>query len=328
MRNDLQRALNGAPVAAPMQTQMYGPGTRRMGPASTQAAGATSAIPPYAYGPDSGSEDGEPSRRKVWPWVLVGVIVLLLIAGGIYAFKFASGSGGNLSVPNVDNLTLAQAQTKIVKEHLQVGTTTYKLSQTVKPGHVISTDPTEGTTVAKESAVNLLVSRGVGTKIVPNVFGEQESAARAALAKLGLVASVEQVTNSAPKGQVVGQSPAASTQVPPGSTVTIKVSAGGQTVPSDLVGQSESAAANELKADGLAVQAITVNNPGGFATGAVVSTSPAGGKVVAKGSTVVLYIAAGATSAPPTTAPPTTTPPTTSPPTTTPPTSSSPPATR
>ena len=50
MRNDLQRALSGAPVAAPMLTANYGAGTRRMG-AATQVAGRTAAIPPYRYGP-------------------------------------------------------------------------------------------------------------------------------------------------------------------------------------------------------------------------------------------------------------------------------------
>src|SRR5580700_1096935 len=70
MRNDIQRALSGAPVAAPMLTDHYGQGTRRMGGApATQVAGRTSAIPPYRYGPDDGSQDGLPPRRKVWPWV-------------------------------------------------------------------------------------------------------------------------------------------------------------------------------------------------------------------------------------------------------------------
>jgi eukaryotic-like serine/threonine-protein kinase len=326
MRNDLQRALNGAPVAAPMQTQMYGPGTRRMGTAATQVAGATSAIPPYAYGPDTGGPPyDEPPRRKVWPWILVGLIVLALIAGGVYAFQFASGNGGNLAVPNVDGLSLPQARAKIVQEHLQVGTTHFKSSATVKANHVISTNPTEGTTVSKESTVDLVVSKGVGTKVVPNVFGEQESVAKAAIIKAGLVPSVEQVTNGAPKGQVVKQTPAANTQQAPGTTVTIQVSSGGTRVPSGLVGQSQAAATAELKSRGLQVEVITVNNPGGFAADDVVSTNPPGGKVVAPGSTVVLSIAASPTTAPPTTPPPTTPPPTTPPPTTSPPVSTSPP---
>src|ERR1700704_4647802 len=55
MRTDIQRALSGVPVAAPPQaTEMYSPGTQRMGP-NTMMAGAapTGAISPY--GPD---EDG------------------------------------------------------------------------------------------------------------------------------------------------------------------------------------------------------------------------------------------------------------------------------
>src|SRR5260221_3861837 len=60
MRTDIQRALSGVPVAAPPQaTEMYSPGTQRMGP-KTMLAGATppGAISPYApdtdgYGGDS-----------------------------------------------------------------------------------------------------------------------------------------------------------------------------------------------------------------------------------------------------------------------------------
>src|ERR1700738_4915519 len=47
MGNDIQRALQGMPVAAATRAVGY-EGTRRMGPA-TRMAGATSAIPPYHY---------------------------------------------------------------------------------------------------------------------------------------------------------------------------------------------------------------------------------------------------------------------------------------
>src|SRR5882724_3924522 len=107
MRNDIQRALSGAPVAAPMmRPDMYGANTRYMAGQPTQVGGATTAIPGF-YGQEPGDPDGEePSRRKAWPWILVGVIVLLLIGGGIYAIKFASSNGGNISVPPVTGLTL------------------------------------------------------------------------------------------------------------------------------------------------------------------------------------------------------------------------------
>src|ERR1700749_3915036 len=48
MRNDIQRARRGMPVAAPMRAENY-QGPRRRGSAP-QMAGPTSAIPPYRYG--------------------------------------------------------------------------------------------------------------------------------------------------------------------------------------------------------------------------------------------------------------------------------------
>src|SRR5258708_35185540 len=63
MRNDIQRALSGAPVAAPMLGDGYA-GTRRMGGAATQVAGRTAAIPPYRDGPEDGGPGGPPPRRR------------------------------------------------------------------------------------------------------------------------------------------------------------------------------------------------------------------------------------------------------------------------
>src|SRR5271170_108002 len=92
MRNDIQRALSGAPVAAPMLGDGYA-GTRRMGGAATQVAGRTAAIPPYQYGPEGGGPDGPPPRqRRAWPWVVLALVVVLLIAA-IVLIKFINGTG-------------------------------------------------------------------------------------------------------------------------------------------------------------------------------------------------------------------------------------------
>src|SRR6185437_13016014 len=72
MRNDIQRALQGMPVAAPMRAENY-QGTRRMGSA-TQMAGPTSAIPPYRYGSEDEDEE-EPQGRKKWPWIAAAIAV-------------------------------------------------------------------------------------------------------------------------------------------------------------------------------------------------------------------------------------------------------------
>jgi beta-lactam-binding protein with PASTA domain/tRNA A-37 threonylcarbamoyl transferase component Bud32 len=297
MRNDLQRALSGAPVAAPMRTATYATGTRRMGQA-TQMAGATSAIPPYAYGQDDGPTGyDERPRRKAWPWILVGVIVLLLIAGGIYAFKFASGNGGNISVPQVDNLTLQAAETKIIKAGLVVGTVKAQKSQTVAANHVISTSPPEGNNVPRHTSINITVSKGLGSKSVPRVVGDSQLIAEQALTKAGLQYNVTNVTSAQPAGRVVRQSPPPGTQVTPGSSVTIFVSQGGVAVPNEI-GQSQAAATAALQAKGFNVTPVTATAPSGFTPGAVFSMSPSPNQVVPRGSTVTIDIAAGPTATP------------------------------
>jgi serine/threonine protein kinase/beta-lactam-binding protein with PASTA domain len=312
MRNDIQRALSGAPVAASMHhTEMYNTGTRRLNTQATQVAGATSAIPPYAYGPDTaagrGGDYGEPPRRRAWPWILVGAIILLLIGGGIFAYKFVSGSGGSISVPAVDGLSLAQARAKIVQSNLVVGTVTDRASSTVASGDVISTDPSNGTNVKAHSAVDLFVSAGAAKKTVPDLTGKQEAAAVSALASAGLSSNVKEVQSTEPAGQVVSQSPPGGTQVAPGTQVTLSVSEGGSSVP-NVIGKTVAEATQLLESKGFQVNQVTGNAPAGTTPGTVYSMSPSPGSSAQAGATITIDVAAAATTSPPvTTSPPDTT---------------------
>jgi serine/threonine protein kinase/beta-lactam-binding protein with PASTA domain len=313
MRNDIQRALSGAPVAASIHhTEMYNTGTRRMGQSTQLAGGATSAIPPYQYGPDTGTGRGgnydEPPRRRAWPWILVGAIVLLLVGGGIYAFQFASGNGGSISVPAVTGLPLAQARAKIVAANLVVGTVTNQASATVPTGNVISTSPSDGTNVKAHSSVSLVVSAGQAKKTVPSVVGQQEQQAITAITGAGLNYTVKQVASSQPANTVVSQSPAGGAKVAPSTIVTLNVSEGDTTIP-NVIGMSQAAATQELQGKGFTVDPnVTASAPAGTTPGTVFSMSPAPGSSVRSGSTITIQVAAAA----PTTSPPTDT---TSPPT-------------
>jgi serine/threonine-protein kinase len=295
MGNDIQRALQGMPVAAATRAVGY-EGTRRMGPA-TRMAGATSAIPPYDYGP----EEGPPERegRKKWPWVVAALVAVAIIAGLVYAVSYVSGGGSSYSVPNVVNLPLATAQQDIANAHL-VSQVTHQASSTVPKNDVISTSPPFGTTVAKGSTVKLVVSTGAGTVPVPSVVGDTATAATSALQAQGFIVNQKSDPNStAPSGQVVGQNPAAGTQVAKGSTVTIRVSGGGTRVPG-VVGESQAQATQQLENDGFSVNPITASGPGsaGFSPGTVWKTSPAAGTVLTQGSTVNIYVVAQSTPSP------------------------------
>jgi eukaryotic-like serine/threonine-protein kinase len=313
MRNDIQRALQGVPVAAPTQTVGY-QGTRRMG-AATQMAGATSAIPPYDYGPAEGPPDF-PQRRKKWPWVVAALIAVAIIAGAVYAFNYVSGSGSSYSVPNVANLPVATAERDIVSAHL-VPVVVHQASSTVPKGDVISTSPPFGTVVAKNSQVKLFVSGGAGkvTVAVPGVVGATASSATSTLQAAGFVVNQQSAPNSsAPSGQVVRQNPKAGTQAAKGSTVTIFVSGGGTKVP-PVVGESQTQATTDLENAGFQVSPVIAAPPSGsnFPPGSVWKTSPTPGSVLGANSTVTIYVVPQATASPTPTSPSPTSPSPTSP---------------
>ena len=293
MRNDIQRALQGMPVAAPTQFGAY-QGTRRMGSA-TQMAGATGAIPPYDYGP----EEDQPGGRKKWPWIVAAVAAVAVIAGLIWGFNYISSSGGNIAVPNVVGQTQAQAQKAIVQAGL-VPSVVDKASSSVHKGDVISTSPPFGTKLSKNATVKLFVSEGPASVKVPRVVGETENAATSQLENAGFVVSQKPQPNStAPQGQVVSQNPKAGTSVSKGSSITIYVSGGGAQVPS-VIGDPMATAQQILSGAGFNVITKTVQGPAGTTPGNVFEQNPSGG-TAPTGSNVTIFVAAAAPTPTPTT---------------------------
>src|SRR5204863_7081177 len=89
-----------------------------------------------------------------------------------------------VAVPNVVGQTQAAATSAITSAGLTAGTVTMQSSTTVASGNVISESPAAGTSVAKGSAVNLVVSSGApapGQVAVPDVVGGAEAAATGAI---------------------------------------------------------------------------------------------------------------------------------------------------
>jgi eukaryotic-like serine/threonine-protein kinase len=297
MRNDIQRALQGMPVAAPTRMDAY-QGTRRMGQAA-QMAGRTSAIPPYDYGPEDEPPDG--GGRKKWPWIVAAVVALLLIAGLIWGFNYISGNGSSYAVPDVVGLPLATAEKEIVNQHL-VAQPVPEASSSVTKGDVIKTNPQNGTTVAKGSTVRLFYSTGAAQVAVPNVKGENEQTATNTLQAKGFTVSVQQAPDSTlPQNTVARQSPAAGALAAKGSTVTIFVSGGGTRVPG-VVGDTQQGATQQLENDGFTVS-VVMSSGGNFSPGTVWKTSPSAGAVLTQGSTVTIFVVPQPTPSPTTPSP-------------------------
>ena len=130
-------------------------------------------------------------------------------------------------VPNVVGKTQADAEKAIKAAGLDVGNEPSQPSDTVPPGRVISQSPEAGVQIAPGQKVNLVISSGPQTAIVPNVVGETQSQATNDLTTRGFKVNVIQVESGIdcpqPPGTVCKQDPGQGTVKPMGSTVNITV---------------------------------------------------------------------------------------------------------
>ena len=133
-----------------------------------------------------------------------------------------------VAVPDVVGLPQADAETAILAVNLTVGTITIANSDTVPEGNVISQDPAAGTEVAEGSSVDLVVSLGPPAVTVPDVLGQPQAEAEAAIMAANLMVGNITTANSdsVPAGNVISQDPVAGTEVAPQTAVDLVVSLG------------------------------------------------------------------------------------------------------
>jgi eukaryotic-like serine/threonine-protein kinase len=307
MRTDIQRALSGVPVAAP-RTMGYGTTQRMAGPGgATMAAGPTRAIPGYEYGPEEGdyTEGGGGMRRRTWLWWALGALLVLAVLGGV-AYAFFGGSGG-VAVPQVSGLPVKQATDQVTK----AGLTPKEVDRpnaTVQKGIVISTDPANGSLVARGTTVTLFVSSGAPKVQVPDVVHLSETNAHNTLVNKGFqVKEVTDQNSTAPPNTVVRQNPSGGSLASKGSRVTIFVSPGGAQVP-NVINQQVDAARAALGAQGFNnVQIDEVSSPG-LPDGTVVNQSPQAGTTVPTSTLIILNVVKNQPTPTPTPTSPTPTP--------------------
>ena len=131
-----------------------------------------------------------------------------------------------MGVPNVVGIDLNTAKNIISSSGLSVGNISYRYSDTVSQGQVISQDPEADSKVKDGAKVNLVVSKGAEVKYVtvPDVSGRSIGDAEAILKNAGLRVAQNPVETSDKTKENLGvtnQSVGASQQVKEGTTVTL-----------------------------------------------------------------------------------------------------------
>jgi beta-lactam-binding protein with PASTA domain len=230
---------------------------------------------------------------------------------------FSLGSE-RIPVPVVVGLTIDQARNAIEDVGLMVGEIERRPDADFAEDVVIASSPVAGVEIGPSIPVDLIVSSGPETLVVPDVVDATERDATAELTDLGLRVTVnEEFDDDVIEGNVIRTEPAAGEEVQSGDTILLIVSLGPRpvTVP-DLTNMTEGEATQALNDIGLVIRVSNSTQPVADQgqDGLVVDQIPGPGTTADRGDTVTVTL--GEYTPPPTT---TTVPPTTTtvPPTTT-----------
>lgn len=200
---------------------------------------------------------------------------------------------GDVTVPGVVGLTQADAERRLAALGLKPAAGEQRYSADAPRSTVLAQTPAAGTTVAPGSTVTLDVSAGQQRSTIPTLVGltrdEAERELRRAQLQLGQVS--EQPSDSA-RGLVLASAPEDGQVVPQGTRVDLVVSAGPAelTMP-DLVGRDVESASALLAQLGLVVGPTSYDSAATWPRGTIVAQSPAAGRPVAAGTTVILRLA-------------------------------------
>ncbi|MEU6446160.1 Stk1 family PASTA domain-containing Ser/Thr kinase [Streptomyces sp. NPDC046979] len=309
MRADIEACLDGQPVGATAAMGAMAAGGYGAYPddqpttalRSDGGGGATTMLPPM--NPDDGGYgyDDRPDRRRQQPrksntstifLVLAGVLVLVgAILIGKYAFSGDGGPGNDkVDVPGFIGQTEKDARQLAVNADLELAFT-QKPCEDQKKGNICDQDPKQGTSVDKQSTVNLVVSTGAPKVAMPNVIDKDVDTATEQLENKGFKVETKQTESSQDEGTVLSQDPDPGSELEKGSTVTLEVAKAEAkaTVP-DVVGRSCDEAKAQMQNNDLEATCTDQPTQDPNQVDKVISTTPAANQQVDKGSKVTIVV--------------------------------------
>lgn len=154
---------------------------------------------------------------------IIGIIVFLVILPKINKVK-------EITVPDVSNLSIAQAERKLKDLGFIVSEETeQQSSEIIEEGYVISTNPPEGVSRKKGTTVKLIISTGVEGVTLENYVGENYLEIKGQLQAYGIIVEKElkdvekDEKELVTENQILEQRPIAGTKLVSGDTITFVI---------------------------------------------------------------------------------------------------------
>lgn len=200
-----------------------------------------------------------------------------------------------VAIPNLVGLSVQEASNILKQAGLRLVVNNFVASLDIPANQILLQTPTAGLGARPNSVVTVDVSGGTNTVRVPDVIGDEQSAATKLLSGTPLnfvVTVVVETSDLIETGRVIRTEPLGDTAVAPGSTITVVVSTGRALIAvPNVIGQDATAANTELAAQGFFVttneQVLAEGDP---TDGQVIAQSIAAGTNVEPGSAITITI--------------------------------------
>lgn len=239
-------------------------------------------------------------KRKRWPWMVGGLVLLLaLLGGGLWVRSYFGG--GTVKVPDLVGKTLPEAAVYIKDAKLNLSQdVTYAFSDKVDKDRIISQDPEAKATVKAGRDVKVVVSKGPDMGKFPDVTTGQLSKENAVnlIQNAGFTGNITYDTKpsaSAPKDSVIDQNPAPNASWPKNGDIHLTLSTGPQlqtiNMP-NVIGKASSDAKSILEQNNL-VPVVETQDSTSIPADVVISTNPKAGESVQQGAQVTMVVSRG-----------------------------------
>ena len=272
---DLERVLEGFEPAAAKTTRVTTRPTPAAGTAQTQTMGAPKRV-----------------RRQGRPWILFLLLLILLFGGLAYALLTL---GPPRTVPDLQNAASIREAEQIAAQAGDFEVVEGARQDSEEPeGAIISQTPAAGESLREGSRIYVIVS-GRQVAEVPDVGNRTSKEATQTLEEAGFEVEEEPGESSESyQGYVIDQDPRGGRTAEVGSTVTITVGAGPETVEvPDLSNRTVEEARRALEAADLSLGRQTRESSSRVPAGQVVSQNPSAGSNARSGSSVDITVSSG-----------------------------------
>lgn len=227
---------------------------------------------------------------------LAGIFVLGILLFNFVIMPMLIHQRESVIVPELRNVSEAQARNELDRLGLNMRVRRSEHHPEIPEGFVIEQRPEANENIKEGRTVEVVVSLGARTQVVPELKGMSLRQGRILLARhnlrIGRVARVHAV--GSPRETVLATTPAGGKEMVEGSVVDVVVAVGGQKrryLMPDLTGQDLLFIREKLRGMGFRISGVRYESRGDVFPNTVVGQAPRAGSLIREGDSIELVAA-------------------------------------